>query len=262
VAERLLIQISDIHLTAGGELLPGVHPRANLCAGLAKLTDAGLEPDFFILTGDLADTGDPTCYQDLADIMKAAVDTTGAGVAYLPGNHDVHSEFRRHLLGLSPTSETINQVHWCGDHRVVCLDSVVLGEGFGALTDETLGFLRDTLATPAPGGTVLALHHPPIPSPIEPMSRLRLRQPESLADAISGSDVRLIVCGHNHHEALGAVASIPVWVSPAVAYRMDVLTRQEFHKLAGSAFSQIVIDDNEVTVTVIPVPLDGSMSSS
>jgi 3',5'-cyclic-AMP phosphodiesterase len=255
LAERLLIQISDIHLTAGGTLLPHVRPRDNLRTGLALLSEAGLEPDLFILTGDLADTGDPTCYEDLAEIMDGAAQSTGASVAYVPGNHDAHPDFRRHLLGVAPTSEAINQVHWCGDLRVVCLDSVVPGEESGELTDETLGFLRDTLATPALGGTVLALHHPPIPSPVKPMSDLRLRNPETLAEAIAGSDVRVVLCGHNHHEGLGAVASIPVWVSPSVAYRMDVLARDEFRKLPGSAFSQIIVDDGEVTVSVIPIPL-------
>jgi 3',5'-cyclic AMP phosphodiesterase CpdA len=239
-------------------LLPGVRPRDNLCAGLSLVIDAGLEPDLFILTGDLADTGDPECYEDLAEIMDAVAASTGASVAYLPGNHDAHPPFRRHLLHSAPTWETINQVYWCGDLRVVCLDSVVPGEEFGALTHETLGFLRDTLATPAPGGTVLALHHPPIPSPVKPMSHLRLREPEALADAIAGSDVRVVLCGHNHHEGLGAVASIPVWVSPSVAYRMDVLARAEFHKLPGSAFSQVVVDEGGVTVSVIPIPIGGA----
>jgi Icc protein len=258
LAERTLIQISDIHLTAGGTLLPGVRPLDNLLAGLARLAEAHLEPDMFILTGDLADTGDPTCYEDLAQIMDEAAASTGASVIYVPGNHDVHSEFRRYLLGLSPTSEALNQVHWTGGLRVVSLDSVVPDEEFGALTDATLGFLGDTLATSAPEGTVLALHHPPIPSPIKPMSRLRLREPEALAEVIAGSDVRVILCGHNHHEGLGALASIPVWVSPSVAYRMDVLNREVFHKLPGSAFSQVIFDNGDATVSVIPVPLASS----
>jgi Icc protein len=258
LAEYLLIQISDIHLTAEGTLLPGVNPGDNLRAGLAALVEARLEPDLFILTGDLADTGDPTCYRDLAAIMGGAARATGADVVYLPGNHDVHSEFRRHLLGGRPTGTTINQIHWCGGLRVLLIDSVIPGEDFGRLSDETLTFLRGTLARPAPDGTLLALHHPPIPSPIEPMSRLRLQDPEDLADAIAGSDVRLIVCGHNHHEGFGTIASIPVWSSPSVAYRMDVLTRDRFHKLPGAAFSQILLDEGCATVGVIPIPLVGS----
>ncbi len=182
------------------------------------------------------------------------------GVAYLPGNHDVRSEFRRHLLAANPTSDPINQVRWCGGLRVLLLDSVVEGEEYGALADETLAFVREELAVPAPEGTVVALHHPPIPSPIEPMSRLRLRDADDLAEVIAGSDVRLILCGHNHHDGFGMLASVPVWVSPSVAYRMDVLSRQAFHKVPGSSFSQVLLGERDATVSVLPVPLAGSPS--
>ena len=53
----------------------------------------------------------------------------------------------------------------------------------------------------------------------------------TLADVVAGSDVRVVLCGHNHHEGLGTLGSVPVWVSPSVAYRMDVLSREEFHKI-------------------------------
>ena len=80
LAEHVLIQISDIHLTSSGSLLPGVRPRDNLIAGLTRLAEAHLEPEMFILTGDLADTGEPSCYEDLAQIMDTAAMPTGANV--------------------------------------------------------------------------------------------------------------------------------------------------------------------------------------
>ncbi len=92
------------------------------------------------------------------------------------------------------------------------------------------------------------------------MSDLRLREPETLADVIDGSDVRMILCGHNHHEELGALGSVPVWVSPSVAYRMDVLSREEFHKVPGSAFSQLIVVDDELTLSIIPIPISSSRS--
>jgi 3',5'-cyclic-AMP phosphodiesterase len=258
VSEYLLIQISDVHLTPEGPLSRGTLPRANLLAGLEMLAAAALEPDMFVLTGDLANAGDPACYEDLAEIMDTASRVTGTTVVYLPGNHDLRPEFRRYLLDQPAAPGPINQVHWCGDLRVISLDSVVPNQEFGALDDETLEFLRHTLSTPAPGGSVLALHHPPIPSPIRPMARIMLNNPGDLAEVVGGSDVRVILCGHNHHEALGTLASIPVWVSPSSAYRLDVLSREATHGLAGSAFSRIDITEHATSVTVIPVPAAGS----
>ena len=94
----LVVQISDVHLTAGGELVPGIYPRDNLLRGLATLTANGITPDVFLLTGDLTDAGDGACYDDLAGILGQSARASGASVIFLPGNHDDRSVLRRHLL--------------------------------------------------------------------------------------------------------------------------------------------------------------------
>ncbi len=253
-----LVQISDIHLASDGTQFPGGPPRDNLLAALRLLAESGLSPDLFVLTGDLANTGDPDCYRDLSDLMDEAVDALGGEVVYLPGNHDQRSAFRTQLLGQDASSAPINQVHWIGGLRVVLLDSVVTGEDFGELDDGTLAFLSDAIAAPAPDGTVLALHHPPIPSPVRPMARIMLRHPERLAGAIEGSDVRLVLAGHNHHGMTGTLASIPVWVSPATAYEMDVLSRDAIHGVPGASISQIDLSGGDARVSTIRVPVGRS----
>jgi 3',5'-cyclic AMP phosphodiesterase CpdA len=253
VGSHLLVQISDVHLTTDGSLPPGVRPRDNLIAGLRLLEEAGIRPDVFLLTGDLADDGDGDCYDDLAGILAGAASQGDASVIYLPGNHDDRDMFRRRLLG-GDGAGPVNQTHWREGLRIVALDSTVPGEDGGALAEETLGYLRSELGSPAPDGTVVALHHPPLRSPIQPMSRMGLRDPERLRDAIAGSDVRLVLCGHNHHEALGTIGTVPVWVSPACAYRLDTASTQAFRGVPGSAFSRIDLSEDGPTVTVIPVP--------
>ena len=255
MAGHLLVQISDIHLTPEGPLFPFSRPRDNLIAGLEALDVAGLRPDVFVLTGDLANSGDPECYRDLASIMAAATEPVGATVVYLPGNHDLRPGFRRHLLGLPEGPDPINQVHWHDGLRIVSLDTSVPGEEAGELADETLGFLVATLSEPAADGTVLALHHPPVASPIEPMARIMLRRPDVLAAAIEGTDVRLVIAGHNHHETAGSLGRTPVWVSPASAYRLDVLSRTATRGIPGCAFTRLDIDEARATVHVIQVPV-------
>ncbi len=251
----LIVQISDVHLTSDGPLRPGVHPRENLVAGLALLAASGLRPDFLLLTGDLADVGEASCYRDLAAIVGPAAEDVGAAVVYLPGNHDRRPAFARELLGRDTGTAPINQVHWRGGLRVVSVDSVVPGEEHGFLAEETLDFLRTTLEPPAPDGTVLAVHHPPIPSPIELMSRIRLRNADRLAEAIAGTDVRMVLCGHNHHEGSGVIGATPVWVAPATAYRLDVTSETAFRPLPGSAFSRVDLDELGARASEIPIPL-------
>jgi 3',5'-cyclic AMP phosphodiesterase CpdA len=254
LSRYLVVQISDVHLKTSGTMSPGVFPRDNLIAALGLLGEAGIRPDVFVLTGDLADQAEAACYDDLAELIAGAASASHATVIYLPGNHDGRETFRRHLLGEDASSGPINQVKWRGGLRVIALDSTVPGEAFGELAEESLEFLRAEIASPAPEGTVVALHHPPIPSPIEPMSCLRLRQPERLADTIRGSDVRLVISGHNHHEGFGTLASVPVWVSPATAYRADVTSREVFRGVPGGGFSLIDIDDAGPMVSVVHLP--------
>jgi 3',5'-cyclic-AMP phosphodiesterase len=253
VSSYLLVQISDVHLTASGPLLPGINPRDNLVKALRLLDATGIRPDVFLLTGDLANDGEGACYDDLAGLLAQAASRSGASVIYVPGNHDERGTFHRHLLGGSGDGP-VNQTHWRDGLRIIALDSTIPGEGYGALDDQTLGYLRAELATAAPDGTVLALHHPPIPSPIQPMAEIALRNPGRLRDAIAGSDVRIVLCGHNHHEALGTLGPVPVWVCPAIAYRADVTSTQTFQRVPDIAMSRIDLSDDGPTATVITVP--------
>jgi 3',5'-cyclic-AMP phosphodiesterase len=253
---HVIIQLSDIHLSAQGTIAhgaPGVRPRDNLLRALSLLADTGIRPDIFLLTGDLADTGDPACYDDLAGVMTDAAAEMGGIVVYVPGNHDDRATFRRHLLQEPPESSPINQLRWRNGLRIVALDSTVPGKGWGALDEATMGFLETSLASTAPAGTVLALHHPPVQSPIEEMARVSLQDPGRLANAIASSDVKIVLCGHYHHETVGMLGPIPVWVSPATAYRADV-TSSTLRGLAGSAISRIDLAGIAPTVTVIHIP--------
>jgi 3',5'-cyclic-AMP phosphodiesterase len=267
VSSYLLVQISDVHLTPRGELRPGVWPRDNLVRGLREVAAAGLRPDVFLLTGDLADTGDAACYDDLAAILAEAADACGASVIFLPGNHDDRAAFRRRLLrdGAGDSSAAagapsgpgpqVNRTYWRDGLRIIALDSTVPGEDGGALDERTLDYLKSELRTQAMDGTIVALHHPPVSSPIEPMAGMALRDPARLRDAIAGSDVRIVLCGHNHHEGLGMLGATPVWVSPAAAYRGDTTSTRVFRGVPGTAFSRIDLGgrDDGPLVTVFPV---------
>jgi len=215
------------------------------------------------VTGDLAEAGEGPCYDDLAAILAEAASASQASVVYLPGNHDDREEFRRLVSdgaagdsgGAGGPGGPVNQTHWRDGLRIIALDSTVPGEDGGNLDDQTLRYLSSELATPAPDGTIVAMHHPPILSPVEPMARMALRHPGLLRDAIACSDVRLVLCGHSHHEAFGMLGATPVWVSPAIAYRLDVTSTGAFRGVPGTAFSGIRLGDGEdgPVVTVYPV---------
>ena len=57
----------------------------------------------------------------------------------------------------------------------------------------TLRWLAEELASPAPHGTILALHLPPVPSVLDLSVLVELRDQAALAEVLEGSDVRSII---------------------------------------------------------------------
>ncbi|MEP6844024.1 MAG: phosphodiesterase, partial [Pseudolysinimonas sp.] len=105
--------------------------------------------------------------------------------------------------------------------RIIALDSSVPGYHHGELTDAQLSWLEEVLAIPAAHGTLLALHHPPLPSPIEIMAIIELQQQQKLAEVIRGTDLRGILAGHLHYSTHGTFAGVPVSVASATCYTID-----------------------------------------
>ena len=257
MGRRLLYQLSDLHLVSEGRHRSGADPLENLERAIELMTVAPSRPEGIVLTGDLADSGEPGAYRLLRAAMDRLSVALAAPVVYVPGNHDLRNGFRGILLEQADVDETapIDQIHRFGGLRLISLDSVVPGVDGGELRDEQLEWLRSELGSPAPDGTIVALHHPPISSPIRSMAALALAEPERLASAIEGSDVCLVIAGHNHHASSGMLAGVPVWAAPSLCYRSHPLVEDACVPLPGSAFTRIDVVDGRPLVTVVPVPL-------
>jgi 3',5'-cyclic AMP phosphodiesterase CpdA len=187
-------------------------------------------------------------------VIDAALERFAAKLLVAPGNHDDVALLRAHLLAREPTSGPLDEVLRVGGLRLIGLDSSVPGEVHGELDDAQLDALADELATPAPDGTVLVVHHPPIWS-TTPMSELvALREPERLAAVIRASDVRLVLSGHTHRVSAGTLAGVPVWVSPSTGSHADVLARNGVRGHAGGGFTRIdILEDGEMVTTFVPL---------
>ena len=253
----LVVQISDTHLVGAGLLKGRVDTAANLEAVLGLVQGAPSVPDLLVLSGDLVHDGSTAAYEHLRLLVEPVSSHLGCPVLYVPGNHDVRATFRSVLLGGAPSAGPIDQVLTVKGWRVLALDSVVEGHDHGELDEGQLGWLADQLSEPAERGSVVVLHHPPIPSPIELMSRISLRRPGELAGVILSTDVVAVLCGHYHHATAGMLASVPVFVAPATAYQADVLVGSGvFLGFPGCAFSRVELgDDGSASATVVMVPL-------
>ncbi|MBL7495284.1 metallophosphoesterase [Frankia sp. CNm7] len=251
---HVVVQISDTHIVPDGELYHGlVDTLANVAGAFDQIERSGLDVAAILLTGDLADTGDVASYRRLRAYVEKRASGLGLPVLYAMGNHDSRGPFREGLLDAEPTTEPYDYVYWAGDLRVIVLDSTEPGEVIGLLDDAQLDWLAAELATPAPAGTVLALHHPPLPSPIGMLNALVLAEPERLAKVIAGTDVKIVLCGHSHHASGGALAGVPVWVSGASAYSARTVgPAGGYAGVTGGQFTRVDVYPDQAVATAVP----------
>ncbi|MET0813310.1 MAG: phosphodiesterase [Microbacterium sp.] len=255
-ARRTLLHLSDTHLLADDALLGiGIDTASNLRRTLEAVERMQLRPDAIVFTGDLTDLGEPDAYRMLREAVEPVAERLGAPLVWVAGNHDERPALRRGLLDLEPTQEPVTGVWDLGGLRLVALDSTVPGWHHGDLDDAQLAWLADVLSTPAPLGTILALHHPPLPSHIPLFDILELRDQSRFADVIRGTDVRSILAGHLHYSTSGTFAGVPVSVAAATCYTMN-LTRPAASVNgmdAGHSFHLVHVYDSTITHAVVPV---------
>jgi len=215
--------LSDTHLVIPGEEQFGkLDPEPGLVKALQKLADIEVPPQAIVVTGDLADRGRPAAYARLKELIEKSAAAFGVPVIWAMGNHDDRAAYSRELFGEESTAPQ-DRVHELDGLRIVSLDTSVPGYHHGEIEPSQLEWLAGVLATPAEHGTLLAMHHPPIPLPMDPPSRLiELDGQAALAEVLRGTDVRAILAGHMHYSTYATFAGIPVFVNSASCYTMEL----------------------------------------
>ena len=253
---HFLLHLSDPHLLGGPEPLYGtVDSEARLIQLFDEVKASGARPEAVIFTGDLADKGDAEAYVKLRAIVEPACKEMGAQVIWAMGNHDDRANFRQGLLDQPGTDEPVDHSYFINGLRVITLDTTVPGFHHGELSSAQLEWLARQLETPAPDGTILALHHPPVPSVLDLSVLVELRDQASLAAVVRNSDVRSILAGHLHYSTTASFAGVPVSVASASCYTQDLNvpvggTRGQD---GGQAFNLVHVYEHTIVHSVVPL---------
>lgn len=257
--------VSDSHFTASGTMHGVLRPAATYSAALAALEGSGIPLDALVHTGDVADQGDEVSYVAARAVTAETTDRTGWPVAWVPGNHDVRGPMRQHLLGEAPADAPMDRVTDVRGLRIVVLDTSVPGRVEGAVDAEQLDRLHSVLDEHAEHGTVLALHHPPVPVEVTGLQRLHLTGQEALERALVGTDVRAVLAGHLHYATTSTFAGVPVHVAAATSYTIRI-TRPGGGVIAtdgGRAVGVLSLyDDGRVGYTTLPTDTAAILAST
>ncbi len=266
--DHVLFHFSDTHVIAGdGDLYGDVDADQRLRQLLEQAAASRIQPTAIVFTGDLTDKGEPAAYDKLKALIEPFARSLPAPIVWVAGNHDDRSLLRRKLLGERGSTAPLDRVHLIDGLRIIALDTSVPGHHYGEISDEQLDWLRSVLAEPAPFGTILAMHHPPVPCVLDLAVPVELRDQRRLADVLDGSDVRAILAGHLHFSTNATFAGIPVSVASATCYSQDLGVEQGGlrGRDGAQAFNYVHIYPDTVVHSVVPIdrgPTVGSPSTA
>ena len=213
-----IAQITDLHITNGSQPVEQARNAARLRTALEHILQLKPAPAAILVTGDLVDLGQPDEYASLKEILAV----TDIPMYFGVGNHDSREVFREAFPD-TPVDENgfIQYTVMVGDLRVVMCDTLE-GKEHGGFCEKRAAWLARTLDEMPDTPTVLALHHPPVPSGIvwmdEPPDAPWLKR---LAAVLKGrSQIQGLICGHMHRAYNGLFAGQVVSVSSATSIQL------------------------------------------
>ncbi|GAB3268831.1 phosphodiesterase [Arthrobacter pigmenti] len=253
---HFILHMTDTHLLGHpGPLHGAVDSELRLQELFNQLMESGAQPEAIVLTGDLADKGELDAYRRLRSIVEPYAAQLGAQVIWAMGNHDDRQNFRTGLLDGESSPAPVDAACNVNGLRIITLDTSVPGHHHGELSADQLEWLADELAVPAPDGTILALHHPPVPSVLDLAVLVELRRQQDLADVVRGTDVRTILAGHLHYSTTAMFAGIPVSVASATCYTQDltVSVGGTRGRDGAQAFNLVHVYEDTIVHSVVPI---------
>ncbi len=216
----VLAHLSDPHVD-------GTADRADrLRRTLAQATTGRRPADVVLLTGDVADTGQPAQYAAAARLLA----DSPVPVLAVPGNHDERAAFAAGLParigGGGPAagdgSGPGHRVEQVAGATFVLLDSTIPGEDGGRLDTDSLAWLAATLDAAGAGDAdtrvFVVLHHPPVALGNPSLDAIALADPAAFARVLAGHrGVVAVLAGHAHTAAVTRVGEVPLLLAPGIA---------------------------------------------
>ena len=216
----LIAQLSDPHIKSPGQLLyDRIDTAGYLERAVAHVLKLDPLPDVVLMTGDLVDGGKPEEYAHLRRLIAPLP----MPVYVIPGNHDAREALRTAFAdqGYFPASGFLQYTVDNLPIRLIALDTLVEGKGYGALCQERLAWLEARLAEQTDRPAMLFMHHPPFECGIDAFDHARLQEGDDrLAELVRKSgNVERAVCGHVHRPIQVRWAGTMASIAPSTAHQ-------------------------------------------
>lgn len=228
-----VLQLSDIHLRGDNRLsFRVVDTRHCLEVMVAHLKSLEQQPDCIVITGDLADNGDPGAYR----ILRETLVFPGIPIYALPGNHDHRDRMREILPEWCPVTTEDMEPYICyaqdvGPFQLVAIDTMQPGSHSGHCHPQVATWLERVLAKRPDMPTLLFMHHPPFLTGLGVMDEPFENQ-DILAGIIRKNPQTRLCCGHMHRTIMTQWMGCVAMTAPSVSMQIEL----DLSKSGGDEF--------------------------
>lgn len=244
-----IVQVTDTHMVPPGTELLGLRPRERLEACFADINANHGDAACCIITGDLADKGDPKAYQEL----RKTLEKLKLPWHLLIGNHD-HRETFKAAFPEVPCDDQgfVQQAFETEVGRFILLDTNEPGIHAGRYDGPRLAWLEAELDGAGDTPVYLFMHHPPFEIRVPSLDAIRLEEPDGLTRVLAGRrNIRHLFLGHVHRPVSGSWRGIPFSALRATAHQVHLdfeCAGPVPYSLEPPAYAVIFLDSDQTLV--------------
>ncbi|MDB4224499.1 phosphodiesterase [Granulosicoccus sp.] len=196
-----IIHITDTHLLKSGELFHGFDTQQRFALCMRNVRENHSDAHCIVVTGDVAERGDPEAYLFFNDQIAAA----GLPVYSILGNHDDRKNYHSQFPAKSPESDGFAQAAIETPVGVfLLLDTKLDDSDAGTFCKRRQRWLLEQLKKFHSVPVFLFMHHPPFDLNLPGIDKIGLDAKEAFASVVNThTNVRHLFFGHAHRPLSG-----------------------------------------------------------
>lgn len=249
-----VLQITDLHVFATpNERLKGIPTRESLQKVVDYILQNEKPFEHVIVTGDHTHDELTASYEAVAEILSPWKDR----LRQVPGNHDERSIMRQ-VFGsrISGDGEQLIQFEFSvGEWLMIGLDTHLPGEVSGQITDQQVAELQSLLDQSTASSVALFMHHPPVDVNSVWMDAIGLQNRERLQQVVNSDNrIKLICCGHVHHEFQLPLGQAAVLTTPSTGIQFNPASDMPSFVQASPGYRVIELMGAKFNTHVVRIP--------
>ena len=249
-----IVQLTDLHLYEDPDARFYEIPTRELFQDVvAHVEQNAGRVDHLVVTGDHTNDDLAVTYEAVRDILRPWHDRAW----FVPGNHEDRATLRATFPDRIPGAgaERINFAFTAGDALCLGVDTHVPGKVPGHVGADQIEWIEGQLEAHDAATVVLFMHHPPILLGLAWMDRIGLAGREQLQDLVLREPrIRLVCCGHVHHESSHRVGAATVVTTPSTGLQFSPTSEEAEFVPGAPGYRIIELDGDSCATRVVRLP--------